>query len=53
MVTLGLGRAVVEGEERELREGALLLIEAGEAHEIVNDSEHPLETLNFYAPPVY
>jgi mannose-6-phosphate isomerase-like protein (cupin superfamily) len=53
LVTSGRGRPVVEGEERKLREGALLLIEAREAHEIVNDSEHPLETLNFYAPPVY
>jgi mannose-6-phosphate isomerase-like protein (cupin superfamily) len=52
-VASGQGRAVVEGEERELEEGSLLLIEAGEAHEISNDGEVPLETLSFYAPPVY
>ena len=52
-VTSGWWRAVVEGEERELEEGSLLLIEAGEAHEISNDGEVPLETLSFYAPPVY
>jgi mannose-6-phosphate isomerase-like protein (cupin superfamily) len=53
VVTSGRGKAIVEGEEHELHEGSLLLIEAGEAHEILNDGESPLETLNFYAPPVY
>jgi mannose-6-phosphate isomerase-like protein (cupin superfamily) len=52
-VVLGRGKAVVEGEERDLEEGSLLLIEAGEAHEIRNDGDRPLETLGFYAPPVY
>jgi mannose-6-phosphate isomerase-like protein (cupin superfamily) len=52
-VTSGRGRAMVGGEERDLAEGSLLLIEAGEAHEISNDGEDPLETLSFYAPPVY
>jgi mannose-6-phosphate isomerase-like protein (cupin superfamily) len=53
LVTSGRGKAIVEGEEHELHEGSLLLIEAREAHEIANDGESPLETLNFYAPPVY
>jgi mannose-6-phosphate isomerase-like protein (cupin superfamily) len=52
-VVLGRGKAVVEGEERDLEEGSLLLIEAGEAHEIRNDGDRPLETLSLYAPPVY
>ena len=52
-VILGRGKAIVEGEERGLEEGALLLIEAGEAHEIQNGGDRPLETLSFYAPPVY
>jgi mannose-6-phosphate isomerase-like protein (cupin superfamily) len=52
-VVSGEGRAVVEGEESRLREGALLLIEAGEAHEIANDGERPLKTFSVYAPPVY
>ena len=49
----GAGRAVVEGREVELREGSLLLIEAGEAHEIVNTGSEPLRTVNVYAPPAY
>jgi mannose-6-phosphate isomerase-like protein (cupin superfamily) len=52
-VVLGRGKAIVEGEEHGLEEGSLLLIEAGEAHEIRNDGDRPLETLSFYAPPVY
>lgn len=49
----GAGHAVVKGRTVALKAGALLLIEAGEPHEIVNDSDGPLQTLNFYVPPAY
>ncbi len=52
-VISGEGKAVVEGEERKIREGSLLLIEAGEAHEISNDGDGPLETFSIYSPPAY
>lgn len=52
-VISGEGRAILHGEEHALSAGDLLLIEAGEAHEIINAGEHPLETLNIYAPPEY
>ncbi len=52
-VISGEGSAVVEGEECGLREGSLLLIEAGEAHEISNGGESPLETFSIYSPPAY
>lgn len=52
-VISGEGRAILDGEERALSAGDLLLIEAGEAHEIINAGERPLETLNIYAPPEY
>ena len=52
-VILGEGKAVVEGEEWGLAEGSLLVIEAGEAHEITNDGESPLETFSIYTPPAY
>ncbi|MDX1660288.1 MAG: cupin domain-containing protein [Gemmatimonadota bacterium] len=51
-VVSGHGRATVENEEIELGPGDLLLIEAGEAHEIAAADE-ALETINVYAPPVY
>ncbi len=49
----GSGTAVVDGRRLELESGALLLIEAGEAHEIVNPGVEPLVTVNVYAPRAY
>ena len=44
---------MVDGRRDRLEPGSLLLIEAGEAHEIANDGDVPLESLNIYAPPEY
>ena len=52
-VTAGHGRATVEGKTVELSSGSLLLIEAGEAHEIENTGGEPLRTVSVYAPPAY
>jgi mannose-6-phosphate isomerase-like protein (cupin superfamily) len=52
-VVSGAGTATVEGEAHELRAGTLVLVEAGETHEIANDGDDPLETINVYAPPEY
>jgi mannose-6-phosphate isomerase-like protein (cupin superfamily) len=49
----GTGEAVVSGERVELREGTLLLIRRGEAHEVRNTGTGPLRTLNVYVPPAY
>lgn len=48
-----LRAAIVEGRRVELTAGALLLIEAGETHEIVNQGPEPLVTVNVYAPSAY
>lgn len=52
-VVSGSGRAVVEGKEITLQAGTLLLIEKGETHEITNNSDQPIETINIYTPPAY
>ncbi len=52
-VVSGSGVAVVEGHRVNLDAGTLLLIEAGETHEIINDSTEPLMTVNVYAPSAY
>lgn len=52
-VVSGTGEAIVEGKKIELKEGTLMLIERGEAHEIRNSGEGPLKTLNVYVPPAY
>jgi mannose-6-phosphate isomerase-like protein (cupin superfamily) len=52
-VVAGHGSATVDGESVDLRAGTLVLIEAGETHEITNTGTEPLETVNVYAPPEY
>ena len=52
-VAEGTGSATVDGSDVDLSAGVLLLIEAGEAHEIRADERGSLVTLNVYAPPAY
>lgn len=52
-VVSGTGRAAVQRRTVALRAGSLLLIEAGERHEIRNTGRRPLVTINVYAPPAY
>jgi mannose-6-phosphate isomerase-like protein (cupin superfamily) len=52
-VRSGFGEAIVNKESILLKPGVLLLIEAGEKHEIKNTGNEILDTLNFYAPPEY
>ena len=52
-VVAGAGIARIEGKEFPLEAGSLVLIEAGEAHEIACSSHEPLRTINVYAPPAY
>lgn len=52
-VVEGSGTAVIGGQEIRLTPGSLLLIEAGETHEIRNSGLGPLRTVNVYAPPAY
>lgn len=52
-VLSGRGEATIQDQEFELIAGTLVLIEAGETHEIRNSGDQPLETLNFYSPLAY
>lgn len=52
-VTSGKGKAIVEEKETEIKTGDLVLIEAGETHEIKNVGDKPLKTFNIYAPKAY
>ena len=52
-VVSGSGTAIVDGADYELSPGTLLLIEAGEAHELRSATDEALATLNIYAPPEY
>ena len=52
-VVSGRGRATVEGQAQELSPGTLLLIAAGERHEVRAEGDEPLRTVNIYTPPQY
>jgi mannose-6-phosphate isomerase-like protein (cupin superfamily) len=52
-VASGRGTAVVDGAEVALAAGDLLLIAAGEGHEIRAADDAALVTVNVYAPPEY
>ena len=49
----GTGTAIVNDERHPLAANVLLLIEHGDRHEIRNDGDADLVTLNFYVPPAY
>src|SRR5712671_3075159 len=52
----GTATVVSRGGSRrsvKLRSGNLLVIEAGELHQIKNSGKRPLTTINFYVPPAY
>lgn len=49
----GRGTAIVRGKRHPLRPGTLLLVEAGDTHEIRASGDTPLRTLNVYVPPAY
>ena len=53
LVLSGSGMAIIDGAEYELSAGTLLLIEAGEAHELRSAPDERLATVNIYAPPEY
>ncbi len=52
-VVSGTGAARVNGKRYRLRAGSLMLIEHGDEHEIANDGDENLVTLNIYVPPAY
>ena len=52
-VVEGRGDALVKKRHHKLAAGSLILIEAGERHEIKNTGRTLLRTLNFYVPPAY
>lgn len=53
LVVEGTGCATVAGKAVPLAPGLLLLIEAGETHEIRNTGTALLKTVNVYVPPAY
>ena len=49
----GEGEAVIESETIKIKEDDLILIEAGENHEVRNTGTEDLKTFNIYTPKAY
>jgi mannose-6-phosphate isomerase-like protein (cupin superfamily) len=52
-VVEGSGIAVINGHKSRLKAGTIVLIEAGDHHEIRNTGRSLLKTVNVYVPPAY
>jgi mannose-6-phosphate isomerase-like protein (cupin superfamily) len=51
-IEAGMGKSILNGEERAIAEGMALVIPVGTEHNIVNTSEHvALKLYTIYAPP--
>ena len=51
-VEAGVGKSILNGEERPIAEGTALVIPSGTEHNIINTSEHvALKLYTIYAPP--
>ncbi len=47
----GVGKAVVEGEERQVKAGDVVVVPAGTEHNFLNDRPNPLVLYTVYGPP--
>lgn len=52
-VVEGSGIAIVNGRKTRLKAGTIVLIEAGDRHEIRNTGRSLLKTVSVYVPPAY
>jgi mannose-6-phosphate isomerase-like protein (cupin superfamily) len=53
LVVEGSGAAVINGRSVQLKSGKIVLIEAGDRHEIRNTGRTLLKTVSVYVPPAY
>ncbi len=53
IVTEGTGAAIINSKKMPLKAGTMILIEAGDTHEIRNTGRGLLKTVNVYLPPAY
>lgn len=51
-VEAGVGKSVLDGEERELEDGVAVVVPAGTKHNIINtSSDRPMKLYTLYSPP--
>jgi mannose-6-phosphate isomerase-like protein (cupin superfamily) len=52
-VVEGTGTAIINGQQTRLKPGTMVLIEAGDCHEVRNTGRALLKTVSVYSPPAY
>lgn len=52
-VVEGTGQAIINGHKIRLKTGTIVLIEAGDRHEVRNTGRSLLKTVSIYVPPAY
>jgi mannose-6-phosphate isomerase-like protein (cupin superfamily) len=52
-VVEGSGAAIINGHKAKLKAGTIVLIEAGDRHEVRNTGRTLLKTVSIYVPPAY
>ena len=52
-VVEGTGAAIINSHKTRLKAGMMVLIEAGDRHEIRNTGRSLLKTVSVYVPPAY
>jgi mannose-6-phosphate isomerase-like protein (cupin superfamily) len=51
-IEAGEGKAVLNGEERAIKDGSIIIVPKGTRHNIINtSSERPMKLYTLYAPP--
>lgn len=50
-VEKGSGKAVLDGEEHEIKDGFAVIVPSGTMHNIINTGTEPMKLYTLYAPP--
>ena len=50
-VEKGLGKAIMDGEEHEIKDGFAVIVPSGAMHNIINTGTEPMKLYTLYAPP--
>lgn len=47
----GQGKAIIDGDEHEIKDGSAVVVPAGSEHNVVNTGNEPLKLYTIYSPP--
>lgn len=51
-IEAGMGKAIINGQEQEVKDGSAIIVPAGAEHNVINTSDsEPLQIYTLYSPP--